>query len=94
MDEFTPALLKAGVAATIGKGQRDKTVIRAIRRFKALYLVAPAGCGAYLSKKVQKASVYLYRELGPEAIFRLEVKDFPCVVAIDSKGRNIYNILK
>lgn len=92
MDKFTPALLKAGLAATIGKGQRGQEVVRAIKKFKALYLVAPAGCGAYLSKTVKKASVLKYKELGPEAVFSLEVKDFPAVVAIDSKGSCIYKV--
>ncbi len=91
MDKFTPALFKAGLAATIGKGGRGQEVASAIKRFKALYLVAPGGCGAYLSKRVKKANVIKYRELGPEAIFYLEVENFPAVVAIDSRGKSIYH---
>ena len=92
MDKFTPALLKAGLAAAIGKGQRGPEVVRSIKKFKAVYFVAPAGCGAYLSRKVRKASVFKYGELGPEAVFSLEVKNFPAVVAIDSRGKSIYKV--
>ncbi|MFH1856131.1 MAG: FumA C-terminus/TtdB family hydratase beta subunit [Candidatus Omnitrophota bacterium] len=90
MDKFSPALLKAGLAGMIGKGRRGEEVIEAIKKFKAVYFAAPSGCGAYLSKRVKKAEVFKFKELGPEAIFSLEVECFPCVVAVDSKGENIY----
>ena len=90
MDKFTPVLLKAGVKVLIGKGKRSPEVIQSIKKHKAVYLVAPAGAGAYLSTKVRKAEVVAFRDLGPEAIYRLEVKNFPAVVCIDSKGNNLY----
>lgn len=90
MDAFTPALLKRGLAATIGKGNRSDEVKRAIRKYRAVYFVTYAGCGALLSKFVKKARPVAYKELGPEAILRLEVKDFPLIVAVDAKGRSIY----
>lgn len=90
MDKFTPALLEAGLSATMGKGKRTEEVRRAIKKFKAVYFAAPAGCGAYLSKKVKKANVIAYKELGPEAIFALEVENFPAVVAVDCGGKSVY----
>ncbi|MFC1645902.1 FumA C-terminus/TtdB family hydratase beta subunit [Candidatus Omnitrophota bacterium] len=90
MDKFTPKLLKAGLRAMIGKGSRSKDVIKAIKKHRAVYFLAPAGCGALLANKVKKAKVVAYKDLGPEAIRRLEIKDFPLIVAIDSKGRSIY----
>jgi fumarate hydratase subunit beta len=80
MDVFTPALIRAGVKGMIGKGGRSKEVIAAIKRHKAVYFTAVGGAAAYLSKRVKKAKVAAFKELGPEAIHRLEVKDFPVIV--------------
>jgi fumarate hydratase subunit beta len=91
MDEFTPALIKAGLKGMIGKGSRSKEVIAAIKKYKAVYFLTYAGCGALLSKYVKKAKPVAYKDLGPEAIYRLEVKDFPLIVGIDAKGRSIYD---
>ena len=90
MDEFTPKLLKAGLKGMIGKGSRSKDVIKAIKKHKAIYFLAPAGCGALLAKKVKRVKIVAYKDLGPEAIRKLEVKDFPLIVGIDSNGRSIY----
>ena len=90
MDQFTPALLKAGLKGTIGKGRRSSEVIKAIKKNGAVYFVAPAGAGAYLSYKVKKCELVAFEDLGPEAIYRLEVEDFPVLVAVDSHGRDIY----
>lgn len=92
MDEFTPILLKAGLRAMVGKGRRSEEVVNAVKKYKALYFLTYAGCGALLSKYVKNARPVAYKELGPEAIYELEVKDFPAIVAIDSRGRNIYKI--
>ena len=91
MDDFTPILLAKGLLGMIGKGDRSREVKAAIKKYKAVYFVAIGGAGAYLSKRVERAGVVGYKELGPEAIYRLEVKDFPVVVAIDSKGRSLFN---
>jgi len=91
MDDFTPELLRAGLRVMIGKGNRSSDVIAAIKKYKAVYLLAPAGCGALLARKVRKAKVVAYHDLGPEAIRKLEVKDFPLIVGIDSKGRGLYD---
>jgi fumarate hydratase subunit beta len=90
MDEFTPLLLKAGLKGMIGKGIRSQEVIKAIKKYKAVYFLTYAGCGALLSRHIKKAKVLAYKDLGPEAILRLEVKDFPLIVGIDSQGGNIY----
>jgi len=91
MDTFTPLLLKNGLKIMVGKGSRSKEVIEAIRKYKAIYFIAPAGCGALLSTCVKKKTLVAYKDLGPEAVYRLEVKNFPLVVAIDTKGRSIYS---
>jgi len=91
MDGFTPALLKAGLKGMIGKGNRSKEVAEAIKKHKAVYFLAPAGCGAYVAKFVRSAKLAHYRNLGPEAIYRLEVEGLPLIVGIDSKGVNIYD---
>ena len=90
MDEFTPQLIKAGLSAMIGKGKRSPDVIEAIKKYKAVYFLAYAGCGALLSKYVKRAKPVAYKDLGPEAVYELEVKDFPLIVGIDAKGKNIY----
>jgi fumarate hydratase subunit beta len=90
MDKFTPALLKAGLKGMIGKGGRAAEVIQAIKKYQAVYFLTYAGCGALLSQYVRKAVPVAYKELGPEAIYRLEVRDFPLIVGIDSAGRSIY----
>ena len=91
MDPFTPTLLKAGLLGMIGKGARSKEVISAIKKHKSVYFLTYAGCGALLNKCIKKVKLIAYKDLGPEAILRLEVKDFPLIVAIDSKGRSVYD---
>jgi fumarate hydratase subunit beta len=90
MDTFIEPLLKEGMAAMIGKGRRSRNVQRLIKKYGATYFIAPAGCGALLAKKVISRKLIAFKELGPEAIYKLKVIDFPLIVAIDSKGRNIY----
>jgi len=89
MDAFAPLLLEAGVSAMIGKGGRSDKVVREIKRRKAVYFITYAGCGALLARTVRKAEVIAYPHLGPEAVYRLEVEDFPLIVAIDSSGRKL-----
>lgn len=86
VDVYTPPLLAAGLAGTIGKGPRGVAVIEAIRKYGGLYLVAIGGAGAFLSKRVKECELVAYPEFGCEAIFRLKVEDFPCYVGIDSQG--------
>jgi len=90
MDAFTPELLALGLAGTIGKGKRSDKVIAAIKKYKAVYLVTIGGAAAYLSQKVKSLSKIAYPDLGPEGIFKIEVEDFPAIVAIDFHGNSIY----
>ncbi len=90
MDAFTPVLLKAGIAGMIGKGRRAERVLEAIKRHRAAYFLAYAGCGALISGYVTKMELVAFGELGPEAIYRLEVRDLPLIVGIDTNGRSIY----
>lgn len=90
MDAFTPALLKAGISGMIGKGRRSPEVRRAIKKYKGVYFLTHAGCGALLSQFVTSKTLVAYKDLGPEAIYQLTVKDFPLMVGLDSRGRSIY----
>ncbi|MDD5477635.1 MAG: FumA C-terminus/TtdB family hydratase beta subunit [Candidatus Omnitrophica bacterium] len=91
MDEFTPFLLAKGLSGMIGKGSRSKEVRDAIKKHQGVYFITYAGCGALLSRYVKSAKTITYRDLGPEAIVKLEVKDFPLIVAIDANGGCIYD---
>ena len=90
MDAFTPAVLEAGLKGIIGKGRRSDAVRESIRSNKAVYFLAPGGAGAYLSERVKACEVVAFEDLGAEAIHRLEVEDFPLIVGIDRRGRDIY----
>lgn len=90
MDPFTPELIKLGLAGMIGKGPRSVEVREAIKKNKCVYFLATGGIGALLSTRVRSARVILFNDLGPEAVYKLEVKDFPLLVGIDSKGKDIY----
>lgn len=92
MDSYTPVLLKQGLKGMIGKGPRSEEVIKAIIEYKAIYFAAIGGAAAAIANSVIKAEIVAYLELGPEAIYRLEVEKFPCIVAIDSEGNNLYEL--
>lgn len=94
MDSFTPALLGAGLKGMIGKGRRSGEVLKNIKKHRAVYFLAPAGAGAYLSARVKSCEVVAFDDLGTEAIYRLEVEDFPLIVGIDAKGRDVYSRTK
>ena len=82
MDPFTEILLKNGLIAMIGKGERSKEVVSNIKKYKAVYFMTIGGAGAYLSEKVKASKVTAYKDLGTEAIRTLVVEDFPAIVAI------------
>lgn len=91
MDQFTVDLIELGLGGMIGKGDRSDEVRSAIKKHKCIYFLATGGIGALLSTKVKAAKIILYSDLGPEAVHKLEVKDFPLLVGIDSKGNDIYS---
>ncbi|MDE6386580.1 MAG: Fe-S-containing hydro-lyase [Lachnospiraceae bacterium] len=90
MDKYAPTLLDMGLIGMIGKGKRSDAVKDAIVRNGAVYFAAVGGAGALLSKSIVKSEVVAYDDLGTEAIRRLEVKNFPVIVVIDSEGNNLY----
>ncbi|MCI9323260.1 MAG: Fe-S-containing hydro-lyase [Lachnospiraceae bacterium] len=90
MDKYTPALLDLGLRGMIGKGKRSAAVIEATIRNRAVYFAAVGGAGALLSRSVISSETIAYDDLGTEAIRRLEVRDFPVIVVIDSEGNNLY----
>nr|WP_314460476.1 Fe-S-containing hydro-lyase [uncultured Clostridium sp.] len=90
MDRYTPQLLDLGLGAMIGKGKRNKEVIDSIIRNQSVYFAAVGGAGALLSKCIYSSKVVAYEDLGTEAIRCLEIKEFPVIVVIDSKGNNLY----
>lgn len=90
MDIFTPILLDAGLQGMIGKGERSSDVKKAIKKNKAIYFLAIGGAGVLYAKCVTKAELIAYPEFGPEAIYKLTIKDFPVFVAIDTKGNSIF----
>ena len=90
MDVFTPAFMQGGLLATIGKGPRSQAVRQSIIQSKGVYLVAFGGCGALYATRVVSQETVAFPELGPEAILRLIVKDFPVIVGMDCLGSSIF----
>ncbi len=90
MDKFAPDFLDMGLKGMIGKGPRNKCVVDAIVRNKAIYLCAVGGAGALASKCITKCEVIAFEDLGCESVKKLKFKDFPLIVAIDSKGNSIF----
>ncbi|MBB6479801.1 fumarate hydratase subunit beta [Spirochaeta isovalerica] len=90
MDPFAPALMDYGLKGMIGKGPRAQEVADSVVRNKGVYFYAYGGCGALYAQKIKANELAAFGDLGPEAIYKLEVEDFPVVVAIDSEGGNIY----
>jgi len=91
MGRYLPALFSAGVRAIIGKGELHGRDMTACTEHGALYLAAIGGLGALLSRQIAAARVAGYPDLGPEAIFELELTAFPAVVIIDRSGRNLHD---
>lgn len=91
MDKYTPELIsQTGLTGIIGKGNRSDQVIDSFIKYRCTYFAAVGGAGALLSQCIRKCEPMLYEDLGPEAIYKLEVRDFPLIVAIDSRGNNLY----
>lgn len=90
METFAPALLDSGLGAIIGKGEMNAATREAIKRNSAVYFAAIGGAGAYYGKAVKKSECIAFPELLSEAVHRLEVENFPAVVAYDCKGGSIY----
>lgn len=92
MDDYTPKLLSLGLKGMIGKGKRSREVIEACKKYKAIYFGALGGVGALISKSVVSSRIVAFEELGPEAIYLLEVRDMPLFVINDIYGNDLYEI--
>jgi len=90
MDAYSPKLLDLGLKAMIGKGARNEEVINSIIKNKAIYFGAIGGAAALISKSINKSEIIAYEDLGAEAIRRMEIKDMPLIVIIDTEGNNLY----
>jgi fumarate hydratase subunit beta len=94
MDNFSPILLAAGLKGMIGKGYRCDAVREALKKYCAVHFAALGGAGALLSQYIISAQVVAYEDLGTEAIRKLELKDFPAIVAYDSFGNTVFKKVK
>ena len=90
MDSYSPTLIAHGQKGMIGKGKRNMEVREACKKYKAVYIGATGGAGALLGKLIKSAEVIAYPELGPEAIRKLEVENFPVTVVNDMYGCDLY----
>ncbi|HDG68132.1 MAG TPA: Fe-S-containing hydro-lyase [candidate division Zixibacteria bacterium] len=90
MDAYSPILIAHGQRGMIGKGERGPEVVEAMKKYGAVYFAATGGAAALIAKSIVSAEVIAFPELMSEAIRRLEVKDFPVIVAQDSYGGNAY----
>lgn len=92
MDIYTPPLLKLGLKGMIGKGRLGPNTLALMPGYGAVYFGAVGGAAALIAKRIEKSEVVAYPDLGPEAIHRFTVRDFPALVLIDSHGLNLYDI--
>ena len=92
MDKYTPTLIEKGMRGMIGKGSRSKEVIDACVKYGAVYFVAIGGAAAVISQSIKGEEMIAYEDLGPEAIRRYEVEDFPAIVCIDAEGNDFYKV--
>lgn len=92
MDSYSPRLLDLGLKAMIGKGERNEEVVNSIIKNKAIYLGAIGGAAALISKSITKSEIIVYEDLGAEAIRKMEIKDMPLIVIIDTEGNNLYKL--
>mgnify|MGYP005787326999 FL=1 len=92
MDAYSPRLLEAcGLRGMIGKGARTSPVVEAMRRCGAVYFAATGGAGALIAQCIKRCELIAFPDLGPEAIYRLEVEDFPLVVATVANGASLHS---
>jgi fumarate hydratase subunit beta len=90
MDPYSPKLIAKGLRGMIGKGERGPEVEAAMQEFGAVYFASVGGAGALSARAVKSVEIVAYEDLGPEAIRRLEVEDFPAIVVQDAHGGNLY----
>lgn len=89
MDPYATKLMQQGIKITIGKGPRSEEFKKDLVKYKGIYLSAIGGAGALISKSIKKAELVAYPELGPEAIYKLEVENFTAFVTYDAHGNDL-----
>lgn len=92
MDLYSPQLIENGLKVMIGKGLRSPEVVNSIVKHTGIFFAAIGGAAALMGKSVKKSEIIAFEELGTEAVRKLEVVDLPVIVAIDSQGRNMYEM--
>ncbi len=92
MDAYAPRLMEKGMKGMIGKGGRTEEVIHAMKKYKCVYFASIGGAAALIADAIKTCEVIAYPELGPEAVRKLTVVDYPCIVAIDVFGNDIYEM--
>lgn len=90
MDAYAPRLIEQGLKGMVGKGVRSEAVVEAMKKHKAVYFGAIGGAAALIAKRIKQAEIVAYPELGPEAIYKLVVEDFPAIVVNDTLGGDLY----
>lgn len=93
MDRYLKILFELGVSATVGKGRRSELARNFCREYGRLYFVAPSGAAAALSEHVENIKLLAFEDLGTEAVYEITVRDFPLIVAIDSKGNDLFQTI-
>ncbi|SKA74795.1 Fe-S-containing hydro-lyase [Desulfobaculum bizertense] len=92
MDAYAPRMYSLGMKASIGKGKRNQETRDAMKQYTGVYFGATGGAGALLSQCITEAEVIAFDDLGPEAVRKLSVKDFPLLVVDDSHGNDQYAV--
>ncbi len=90
MDAYSPLLMEHGLRGMIGKGNRTRPVLDAIKQYGAVYFAAVGGAAALIAKTIKQAKVIAYEDLGPEAVRELMVEEFPAIVINDVYGGDLY----
>ena len=89
MDAYTPALIDYGIRQFIGKGARNPAVNAAMKG-RAVHFAATGGAGMLYATRITACELVDFADLGAEAVYRLEVRDFPVVVTFDLLGNDVY----
>jgi fumarate hydratase subunit beta len=90
MDAYSPRMIGVGISGMIGKGEVGKGVVEAMKKYGAVYFAAVGGAAALIARSIKKAEVIAYEDLGAEAVRKMEVENFPAIVAQDAHGGNLY----
>jgi len=90
MDSYAPLLIEHGLKGMIGKGNRGDNVRESMKKYKAVYFAATGGAAALIAKRIKSSEVVAYEDLGTEAIRKLQVEDFPVIVANDCWGGDLF----